>query len=175
MSAIDSTPANKRPEGPRAGRALDRLREETSAAHGALDETLQIVDRLSATDQRAGLLAGYHLLHQEIETKVAPFLGGIADLDFYARRRSSLVAVGLGSPGQSALADGTARAFSSEVDTGSREENASKPESRAPFRFYRGTEKALAACAHWQPWILRLFVLKMRQALTFLATIQNHH
>src|ERR1700722_17932169 len=94
MSAIDSTPANKRPEGPRAGRALDRLREETSAAHGALDETLQIVDRLSATDQRAGLLAGYHLLHQEIETKVAPFLGGIADLDFYARRRSSLVAVG---------------------------------------------------------------------------------
>jgi O-antigen/teichoic acid export membrane protein len=29
------------------------------------------------------------------------------------------------------------RAFSSEVDTGSREENASKQESRAPFRFYR--------------------------------------
>jgi heme oxygenase (biliverdin-IX-beta and delta-forming) len=137
MSAIDSTPATKRPEGPRAGRALDRLREETSAAHGALDETLQIVDRLSATDQRAGLLAGYHFLHQEIETKVAPFLGGIADLDFYARRRSSLVAVGLGSPGQSALADGTARAFSSEVDTDSREENASKQESRAPFRFDR--------------------------------------
>ncbi|MVT70331.1 hypothetical protein GPL21_35235 [Bradyrhizobium pachyrhizi] len=27
------------------------------------------------------------------------------------------------------------RAFSSEVDTGSREENASKPESRAPLRF----------------------------------------
>ncbi|MVT68402.1 hypothetical protein GPL21_25220 [Bradyrhizobium pachyrhizi] len=31
----------------------------------------------------------------------------------------------------------TARAFSSEVDTGSREENASKQESRAPFRFDR--------------------------------------
>jgi hypothetical protein len=30
-----------------------------------------------------------------------------------------------------------ARAFSSEVDTGSREENASKQESRAPFRFHR--------------------------------------
>jgi hypothetical protein len=30
-----------------------------------------------------------------------------------------------------------ARAFSSEVDTGSREENASKQESRAPFRLYR--------------------------------------
>jgi len=108
MSAIDSIPANKRPEGPTAGRALDRLREETSAAHGALDETLQIVDRLSATDQRVGLLAGYHLLHLETEIKVASFLGGIADLDFYARRRSSLVARGLGSLGQSAFADGTA-------------------------------------------------------------------
>ncbi|QOZ19594.1 hypothetical protein XI02_34485 [Bradyrhizobium sp. CCBAU 21365] len=31
----------------------------------------------------------------------------------------------------------TARAFSSEVDTGSREENASKQESRTPFRFHR--------------------------------------
>jgi flagellar L-ring protein FlgH len=31
----------------------------------------------------------------------------------------------------------TAKAFSSEVDTGSREENASKKESRAPFRSYR--------------------------------------
>ncbi|NEU97789.1 hypothetical protein FNJ47_18595 [Bradyrhizobium sp. UFLA 03-164] len=30
-----------------------------------------------------------------------------------------------------------AGAFSREVDTGSREENASKPESRAPFRFDR--------------------------------------
>src|SRR5258707_2824745 len=30
-----------------------------------------------------------------------------------------------------------ARAFSSEVDTGSRQENASNQESRAPFRFYR--------------------------------------
>ncbi|OYU63284.1 MAG: hypothetical protein CFE30_06165 [Bradyrhizobium sp. PARBB1] len=29
------------------------------------------------------------------------------------------------------------KAFSSEVDTGSREENASKQESRAPFRFNR--------------------------------------
>ena len=39
-----------------------------------------------------------------------------------------------------ALDDGgkpDARAFSSEEDTGSREENASKQESRAPFRFYR--------------------------------------
>src|SRR5204863_9863964 len=31
----------------------------------------------------------------------------------------------------------TARAFSSEVETGSRQENASNQESRAPFRFHR--------------------------------------
>jgi heme oxygenase len=105
MSAIDSIPVDKHPEGPPAGRALNRLREETSAAHGALDETLQIVERLSATDQRARLLAGYHLLHQETEAKVAPFVGGIADLDFVARRRSSFIAEGLGSLGKSAVAD----------------------------------------------------------------------
>jgi heme oxygenase (biliverdin-IX-beta and delta-forming) len=108
MNAIDSTPADQCSEGAVAGRALNRLREQTSAAHGALDETLQIVDRLSATDQRVRLLAGYHLLHQETEAKVAPFLDGIADLDFSARRRASLIAEGLGSFGQSAAADTTA-------------------------------------------------------------------
>ena len=108
MSAIDSTPVNKRSEGPTAGRALNCLREQTSAAHRALDETLQIVDRLSATNQRVHLLAGYHLLHQEIENKVAPFLGGIADLDFFARRRSPLIAEGLGSLGQTAFPDSAA-------------------------------------------------------------------
>jgi hypothetical protein len=48
----------------------------------------------------------------------------------------------------------TSRAFSSEVDTGSREENASKQETRAPFRFNRngkgssiGINKRLADCA----------------------------
>jgi heme oxygenase len=135
MSAIDSTPANKQAEGPAAGRALDRLREQTSAAHRALDETLQIVDRLSATNQRVHLLAGYHLLHQEIEAKVAPFLGGIADLDFFARRRSPLIAEGLGSIDQSAFADSMAGAFSSEADTGLRWENASNKDVKPPFRF----------------------------------------
>ncbi|PJG51362.1 hypothetical protein CVM73_31385 [Bradyrhizobium forestalis] len=38
------------------------------------------------------------------------------------------------------------RAFSSEVDTGSHEENASKCESNAPFRFHRNG--ALAKPAH---------------------------
>ncbi|QOZ27538.1 hypothetical protein XH93_30945 [Bradyrhizobium sp. CCBAU 51753] len=41
-----------------------------------------------------------------------------------------------------------ARAFSSEVDTGSREENASEQESRAPFRFHRNgnSSRAVANC-----------------------------
>jgi heme oxygenase (biliverdin-IX-beta and delta-forming) len=73
-----------------------------------LDETLQIVDRLSATDQRVGLVAGYHSLHHETENKVAPFLGGIADLDFSERRRSSLIAEALGSLGQNAIAGSAA-------------------------------------------------------------------
>ena len=44
--------------------------------------------------------------------------------------------------GKSARCGLCAKAFSSEVDTGSREENASKQESRAPFRFV-GTDTAL--------------------------------
>jgi len=61
MGAIDSSLRTK--EGPAGGRALDRLREETSAAQ----ETLQIVDRLSAPDQRVRLRAGYLSLHQQTE------------------------------------------------------------------------------------------------------------
>ncbi|QOZ14513.1 hypothetical protein XI02_05270 [Bradyrhizobium sp. CCBAU 21365] len=41
-------------------------------------------------------------------------------------------------PGRRSAGPGSAgRAFSSEVAPGSREENTSKQESRAPFRFYR--------------------------------------
>src|ERR1700733_5882417 len=43
-----------------------------------------------------------------------------------------------------------ARAFSSEVDTGSREENASKQKSRAPFRFHRngnGSSRSIDGCS----------------------------
>jgi hypothetical protein len=51
---------------------------------------------------------------------------------------------------QESGADRAARAFSSEVDTGSREENASKQEARAPFRFHRngkGSRPSLAIYA----------------------------
>ncbi|QOZ20301.1 hypothetical protein XI02_38755 [Bradyrhizobium sp. CCBAU 21365] len=47
------------------------------------------------------------------------------------------------------LCSTAARAFSSEVDTGSREENASKQESRAPFRFHRNGKSSSSAGAGW--------------------------
>ncbi|MEH2671799.1 hypothetical protein DXU07_21020 [Bradyrhizobium elkanii] len=51
----------------------------------------------------------------------------------------------LRSTGCDATAERASRAFSSEVDTGSREENASKQESRAPFRFHRNGKSSSAA------------------------------
>jgi len=43
-------------------------------------------------------------------------------------------------------------AFSSEVDTGSREENASNHESRVQFRFNRSTRWCRASTPHAAPW-----------------------
>jgi heme oxygenase len=109
MNATDLSPANEHPvEDPLAGGAIGRLRQETGAAHRELDETLQLVDRLSARDQRVGLLAGYHRLHWQTEAEVAPFLRGIADLDFSARCRSSLIAEGIRILGHSVVADSRA-------------------------------------------------------------------
>jgi hypothetical protein len=48
----------------------------------------------------------------------------------------------------------SARAFSSEVETGSRQENASNQKSRAPFRFYRN--EALAPLAKIDPVVANL-------------------
>src|SRR6202035_4004787 len=96
MNATDSLLARKhRVEDPGADGAIDRLRQETGAAHRELDETLDIVDRLSDAGQRVRLLAGYYRLHRQTEAEVAPFLCEIADLDFLARRRSSLIAEGI--------------------------------------------------------------------------------
>jgi heme oxygenase (biliverdin-IX-beta and delta-forming) len=111
MDATDSLPANKHLTEDRiAGGAIVRLRQETGAAHRELDETLDLVERLSAGDQRIGLLAGYHRLHGQTEARVAPALRGIADLDFSARRRSSLIAEGIRILGHSVVADSTAGA-----------------------------------------------------------------
>jgi heme oxygenase (biliverdin-IX-beta and delta-forming) len=92
-------------EVPAADRAIDRLRDETRVAHSRLDQTLRLLDRLSSPDQRGGLLVGYHWLHRETEAKIAPFLGEMSDLDFPARRRSSLLAQDLAVLGHPAHLD----------------------------------------------------------------------
>jgi heme oxygenase (biliverdin-IX-beta and delta-forming) len=92
-------------EVPAADRAIDRLRDETRVAHSRLDQTLGLLDRLNSLDQRGRLLAGYHWLHRETEAKVAPFLCKMSDLDFPARRRSSLLAEDLAILGHPARFD----------------------------------------------------------------------
>jgi heme oxygenase len=92
-------------EDPGASRAVDCLRQRTFNAHRELDETLQIVERLSVPERRGRLLLGYYSLHYETEAKVVPFLAEIADLDFSARRRSSLIVEGLGILDQHTLPD----------------------------------------------------------------------
>jgi len=98
---VPATPSFAR--SPAASRAIDRLRLHTRAAHAELDESLHLIDRLSAMPQRLGVLAGYHRFHHGTEAAVAPVLGRIADLDFSARRRSPLIAEGIGILGQEVL------------------------------------------------------------------------
>jgi heme oxygenase (biliverdin-IX-beta and delta-forming) len=92
-----------------ADRAIDRLRQGMRAAHGELDETLHLIDRLSSMQQRAAVLAGYHRLHHAAEAAIAPFLGAIADLDFAARRRCQMIAEGIGIHSREPLPDLAAR------------------------------------------------------------------
>ena len=106
VSATEPVPANQPfAQNPAASRAINRLRQETRSAHGELDETLHLIDRLSARQQRPAVLAGYHRFHVRAEAAIAPFLGEIADLDFSARRRSPLIAEGISILGQQMLPD----------------------------------------------------------------------
>ena len=106
VSATEPVSANQPfAQNPAASRAIDRLRQQTGAAHGELDESLHLIDRLSAMRQRANVLAGYHRFHHAAEAAIAPFLAAIADLDFSARRRSRLIADGLGILGEEMLPD----------------------------------------------------------------------
>jgi heme oxygenase (biliverdin-IX-beta and delta-forming) len=110
MNSTESIQLNKPLVEDRAtNRAIDRLRQDTRVAHGELDETLHLVDRLSSMQQRPGVLAGYHRLHHAAEAAIAPFLGAIADLDFAARRRRQMIAEGIGILGQELLPDPAAR------------------------------------------------------------------
>jgi heme oxygenase len=114
-NASERVPANQAfAQNPAGSRAIDRLRQETGAAHGELDATLHLIDRLSSMQQRVGVLAGYHRFHHRAEAAIAPFLGGTADLDFAARRRSQLIAEGISVLGQELLPD---RAASLDIST----------------------------------------------------------
>jgi heme oxygenase (biliverdin-IX-beta and delta-forming) len=105
-ATTEPVPANQPfAQNPAASRAINRLRQETGAAHRELDETLHLIDRLSSMQQRAGVLAGYHRFHHGAEAAIAPFLGAMADLDFAARRRSQLIADGLDILGQEVSPD----------------------------------------------------------------------
>jgi heme oxygenase (biliverdin-IX-beta and delta-forming) len=105
-TATDPVPVNQPfAQTPAASGAIDRLRQETGAAHRELDENLDLIDRLSSVRQRANVLAGYHRFHHAAEAAIAPFLGAIADLDFAARRRSRLIADGIGILGQEVSLD----------------------------------------------------------------------
>jgi heme oxygenase len=89
-----------------SGTTLDCLRAETASVHRRLDQTLGLIDRLQMPDTRAALVARYHAFHSGTENAVAPFLAGIADLDFAARRRSPLLARDIQALGESAAQEG---------------------------------------------------------------------
>jgi heme oxygenase len=102
----EPVPANQPfAQNPEASRAIDRLRQETRSAHGELDASLGLVDRLCSLQQRAAVLAGYYRFHQAAEAAIAPFLASVVDLDFAARRRSRLIVDGLGILGQEVSPD----------------------------------------------------------------------
>jgi heme oxygenase len=106
VCTTEPVPANQPfAQNPAASRAIDRLRQETRSAHGELDESLHLIDRLSSMQQRANVLAGYHRFHHAAEAAIALFLGAIADLDFAARRRSRLIAEDISILGQQMLPD----------------------------------------------------------------------
>jgi heme oxygenase len=100
-TTTEPVPANQPfAQNPEASRAIDRLRQETRSAHGELDGSLGLIDRLCSPQQRAAVLAKYFRFHRAAESAIAPFLASVVDLDFAARCRSRLIADGLGILGQ---------------------------------------------------------------------------
>jgi heme oxygenase len=95
-SIIDQRSPDHRPSGAAAvSSTIDGLRAATSSAHQRLDQTLGLIDRLQQPGTRAALLGRYYAFHKGTENALAPFLSAISDLDFAARCRSPLIALGL--------------------------------------------------------------------------------
>jgi heme oxygenase len=103
---IDQRSADHRASGAAvAVSTIDSLRAATASVHRRLDQTLGLIDRLQQLNTRAGLLGRYYAFHKGAETALAPFLAAISDLDFAARCRSPLVALGLRDQDQPAPVD----------------------------------------------------------------------
>jgi heme oxygenase len=68
--------------------AHGRLRDATRAAHEELEGRIGILDRLSNAAERRVLVEGFHRFHLDIESAAAPWLRGLAGLEFEARRRT---------------------------------------------------------------------------------------
>lgn len=72
--------------------AHQRLRDATRADHDRLERRVDILKRIASPDTRRALVEGFYGLHRDVESAVAPWLSGVADLEFAARRRSERLA-----------------------------------------------------------------------------------
>ncbi|MBL8772825.1 MAG: biliverdin-producing heme oxygenase [Phenylobacterium sp.] len=71
---------------------LRRVRDATREPHQRLERRLDILRRIACADQRRELVGRFGALHVDAETALAPWLSGMAELDFEARRRSPRLA-----------------------------------------------------------------------------------
>src|SRR4051812_16217825 len=79
-----------------------RLRAATRAHHQALEDRVDVLGRAASAHGRRELVQGFHQLHAEAETAIAPWVADLAGLQFEARRRTAqlkqdLTALGLTS------------------------------------------------------------------------------
>ncbi len=72
--------------------ARERLRAATASAHQRLERRLDLETRILDADARRAVVEGFSVAHAELEAAVAPWLSGLADLDFDARRRGPFLA-----------------------------------------------------------------------------------
>ena len=64
---------------------IDLLRAETATHHDGLESGLRIEDRLSGSETRGPLIAGYFAFHRKTEAALSPHLRDMPDLAFASR------------------------------------------------------------------------------------------
>jgi heme oxygenase len=97
---------------------LTQLRLATASRHQALEEDLNVIERLGSPPDRRALVARYYGMHAAADFALQTWLGSMRDLDYSARRRTPLLlrdlaALGLAVP---PLADGPAITVSSQAE-----------------------------------------------------------